>query len=99
MSRCIIRRHDWSQFSIIRLVSCGFKKLANGKLRGGGARGDEFVFFDFGGDAGSALLVGLDAHHMAVAANVHIASGNYLRRKRQDKINLVALFKRRLSDK
>jgi len=29
----------------------------NGELGGGGARGDEFVFFDFGGDPGLALIL------------------------------------------
>src|SRR6266852_858043 len=68
-------------------------------LRGGGARGVEFVFFDFGGDAGFAVIVRFHAHHVAVAANVHVARGNNLLGKRQDKINLVALFKGRLNNK
>ncbi len=42
---------------------------------------------------------GFYAHHMAVAADVHVARGNDLLGKRQDKINLVTLFKRRLNDK
>jgi hypothetical protein len=54
----------------------------NGGSCSGGARGDEFVFFDFGGDAGLAVVVGFDAHNVAVAADVHVAGGNNLLGKR-----------------
>ncbi len=39
--------------------ACGNTAAENdiGELSGGGARGDEFVFFDFGGDPGLALIL------------------------------------------
>src|ERR1700675_3721700 len=63
------------------------------------ARGDEFVFFDFRGDAGLPVVVGFHAYHMAVAADIHVARGNNLLRERDDKVNLRPFFERRPGNK
>src|SRR5262249_61656314 len=66
------------------------------RLRGGV---EEFVAFDFCGDAHVAVIAGFDANDLAVAMDFHVAGLRHCFRKRDDKFDGIAYFEFCISKK
>jgi hypothetical protein len=60
---------------------------------------EKFVSIDFGGYAHPAVVGGLDAHDLPVAADVHIARAGNLFRESENKVYRAADFELRFGKK